>query len=72
MLKGTLSSRWFFKHPNRMIFAEIKEKLPAQKAHNVGPPAACQRYVISMAYRWWAIDGPTACASLDGDLMTLG
>ena len=25
-----------------------------------------------MAYRWWAVDGPTQCASWNGDLMTLG
>ena len=72
MLKRTLSSRRFFKPPKSYVFAEIKEKLPAQKAHNVGPPTACQRYAISMAYRWWAVKGPTLCASWDGDLMTLG
>ena len=25
-----------------------------------------------MAYRWWAVDGQTLCASWDGDLMTIG
>ena len=48
-----------------------KEKFAPQKADKVGPPTACQRYAISMAYRWWAVDGPTLCASWDGDLMTL-
>ena len=43
-----------------------------KRAHNVGPPTACQRYAISMAYPWWAVDGPTLCASWNGDLMTLG
>ena len=54
------------------VFTEIKEKFAAQKADNVGPPTARQRYAISMAYRWWVVDGPTLCASWDGDLMTLG
>ena len=31
---------------------------------------ACQRYAISMAYRWWAVDGLELYASWDGDLMT--
>ena len=53
------------------VFTEIKENFAAQKAHNVGPPTACQRYAISMAYRWRAVDGPTLCASWNGDLMTL-
>ena len=72
MLKRTLSSRRFFKTPKSYVFAEIKENLPAQKAHSVGPLKACQRYAISMAYRWWAVAGPMLCASWDGDLMTLG
>ena len=55
-----------------VCFTEIKEKFAAQKADNVGQPTACQQYAISMAYRWWAVDGPTLCASWDGDLMTLG
>ena len=63
MLKRTLSSRQFFLTPNWYIFAEIKEKFPAQKAHNVGPATGQQRYAISIAYRWWAVDGPTLCAS---------
>ena len=54
------------------VFTEIKENFAAQKAHNVGPPTACQRFAISMAYRWRAVDGPTRCASWNGDLMTLG
>ena len=33
---------------------------------------AYKRYAISMAYRWWAVDGPTLCANWNGDLMTLG
>ena len=35
-----------------VCFTEIKEKFAAQKA-DVGPPTACQRYAIEMAYRWW-------------------
>ena len=29
-----------------------------QKAFNVGPPSAHQRNAISMAFGWWADDGP--------------
>ena len=67
-------TRRFFKTPKSYVFTEIKEKekFAAQKAHNVGPPTACQRLAISMAYRWWVVDGPTLCASWNGDLMTLG
>ena len=35
--------RLFFLTPKLYVFAEIKEKLPAQKAHNVGPPTARQQ-----------------------------
>ena len=63
MLKRILSSRRFFLAHKSYVFAEIKEKLPAQKANNVGPPTALQQFAISLAYRWWAIDGPTLCAS---------
>ena len=63
MLKRTLSSSLFFLTHKSYDFAEIKEKLPAQKANNVGPPRAGQRYAISLTYRWWAVDGPTLCAS---------
>ena len=59
-------------NPKSYVFTEIKENSAAQKAHNVGPPTACQRYAISMAYTWWAVDGPTLCASWNGDLMTFG
>ena len=52
-----------FLTPKSYVFAEIKEKLPVQKALDVGPPTAHQRYTISMAYGWWAVDGPTSCAS---------
>ena len=68
---GCLARR-FFNTPKSYVFTEIKENFAAQKAHNVGPPTACQRYAISMAYPWWAVDGPTLCASWNGDLMTLG
>ena len=68
-IKGPLTERQFFKTPRSYVFAEIKEKFPAQKAHNVGPLTACQQYTFSMAYRWWAFDGPTLCASRDGVLM---
>ena len=63
MLKRTLSSRWFILTPKSYFFAEIKEKLPAQLAHNIGPPTARQRYAISMAYCWWAVDGHEVVAS---------
>ena len=49
--------------PKSYVFAGIKEILPAQKSHNVVPSTARQQYAISMAYRWWAVDGPTLCAS---------
>ena len=51
MLKMTLSSRQFILTPKSYVFAEIKEKLPAQKTHNVGPldaaggPLVARRYV---------------------------
>ena len=46
-----------------VCFRWNKRKVTSPKAH-VGPSKARQRYAISMAYRWWAIDGPTLCASL--------
>ena len=61
-MKGPCHRDGSFKHPNRMF--------TSQKAHNVGPPTACLRYAISMAFHWWAFDGPTLCASWDGDPMT--
>ena len=61
-LKGPSHRDGSFEHPNCMFCAEIKEKLPSQKAHTVGPPTARQLYAISMAYGWWAVDGLTLCA----------
>ena len=46
MLKRTLSSRRSFLTPKSYVFAEIKENSPAEKAHNVGPSKARQRYAI--------------------------
>ena len=37
-----------------------------QLVHIVGPPAARQRYAISMAYRWRAVSGPLLCGSWGG------
>ena len=62
-LKDPLIERVLF-NTNSYVFAEIKEKSPAQKAHNVGPSKDRQRYAISLAYRCWAVNGPTLCASL--------
>ena len=70
-IRGPSHRNGSFKHPNRMFSLKCA-KSTSQKAHNVGPPTACQRYAISMAYRWWAVDGPTLCASWDGDPMTVG
>ena len=50
MLERTVSSQHFFWMPKTQ-FNEIKENLPAQKAH------------IEMAYHWWAFDGPTLFGS---------
>ena len=47
MLKRTLSSRWFFLTPRLYVFAEIKDKLPAQKA-----PAS------DMSSQWHIAGGP--------------
>ena len=45
-LKGPFHRDGSFLTDKSYVFAEIKEKLPAQKANNVGPPTACQRYAI--------------------------
>ena len=68
-IKGPSHRNGSFKHPNRM-FSLKQTKSTSQKTHNVGPPTACQRCAISMAYHWWAVDGLALCASWDGDLMT--
>ena len=40
-------------------YTHIKQKKnPTQPAHNVGPPSACQRNAIKMAFRWRADGGP--------------
>ena len=72
MLKRILSSRRFFLTPKLYVFAKIKEKLPAQKEHIVGPQTARERYAISMAYRMWAFDGPTLFGSWVGTLWQYG
>ena len=54
MLKMTLSSRRFFLIPKSYLFAEIKEKLPAQKAHDVGH----QRPDSDRPLRWPIAGGP--------------
>ena len=54
MLKRTLSSRRFFFTPKLYVFAYIKEKSPAQKAHT----SDHQSPASDMPYQWPIAGGP--------------
>ena len=56
-LKGPSHRDGSFKHPKSYVFAEIKEKLPAQKSTQRratnGLPGICHLNSLSLVGRWW-------------------